>query len=113
MQIHEITEGLMRNIGRGFVQGFGGVDFRDQPAADIKAALVPTNSPARASAKSGSVSKPLTPGVTVIKSNPLTFRYQKRDFLLNNQNTWIMLGPQPKAASPEMQDFLNSEAAKL
>lgn len=61
----------------------------------------------------GSVKEPLAAGVTVAKSNPLTLRYQKRDFLLNKENIWIMLGAQPKAASPEMQDFLNSEAMKL
>lgn len=55
----------------------------------------------------------LSPGVTVVKSNPLTLRYQKRDFLLNKQDVWVMLGPQPKAASAEMQDFLNSELEKL
>ena len=76
-------------------------------AADIAAAG------GEAPVTGGSVSEPLTPGVTVTKSSPLTLRYQKHDFLLNKQDVWIMLGPQPKVASPEMQDFLNSEAAKL
>jgi hypothetical protein len=76
-------------------------------AAEIDAAAGEEPSP------TGSVREPLTPGVTVVKSMPLTLRYQKRDFLLNKQDVWVMLGPQPKAASPEMQDFLNSEAIKL
>lgn len=54
MQIHEITEGFvgdvktigqnlftpqaLTNIGKGFVQGVGGVNFRDQEPADISAA---------------------------------------------------------------------------
>jgi hypothetical protein len=54
MQIHEITEGFvgdvktigknlftpqaLTNIGKGFVQGVGGVNFRDQEPADIAAA---------------------------------------------------------------------------
>jgi hypothetical protein len=38
MQIHEITEGLLSNISRGFVQGVSGVDLpRSQPPADVSA----------------------------------------------------------------------------
>jgi isochorismate hydrolase len=38
MQIHEITEGLLSNISRGFVQGVSGADLpRAQPTADVSA----------------------------------------------------------------------------
>lgn len=36
MQIHEITEGLLSNVARGFVQGAAGVDLpRAQPPVDV------------------------------------------------------------------------------
>lgn len=72
-----------------------------------------TEPAADAAPGAGSVVDPLVPGLTVVKSNPLTMRYQKRDYLLNKQNIWVQLGPQPKAAPAEMQQFLNSELEKL
>jgi hypothetical protein len=36
MQIHEITEGLLSNISRGFVQGAAGVDLpKSQPPVNV------------------------------------------------------------------------------
>ena len=61
----------------------------------------------------GSVSTPLAQGVTVQISNPLTLTYKKTDYLLNKQDVWVQLGPQPKAATAEMQQFLNSQLEKL
>jgi hypothetical protein len=38
MQIHEITENFLRNVGRGFVQGLSGADLpRPQTRVDVSA----------------------------------------------------------------------------
>ena len=51
-------------------------------------------------------------GVSVVQSSPITLRYKKQDFVLDNNGNWynVMSG---KAANPALAQFLQAQADKL
>jgi hypothetical protein len=77
MQIHEITEGLLSNISRGFVQGVSGTDLpRAQPTVDTDALKV-------AQAAITDKSKPALGSILLVKG-PGGMEYFK-----NHQGIWF------------------------